>query len=77
MSNSKVEALVENEQQVTEKAIQEDLNNNHYDALYFATEKQIDNLIQKELISEDFSSMHQEYQEEMRIMKEEAASEFK
>jgi hypothetical protein len=68
---SKVEKQIEENTPITEEAIRSDLVNGHDDALYFATETQIHNLIKKELIDEDFSSLHQNYQEEMREMKAE------
>jgi hypothetical protein len=45
-----------------------DLNSGDWDALYFATEKQINKLIDEGKISEDFSSRYEDYQEEMRCM---------
>jgi HEPN domain-containing protein len=71
MTTSKVEKLVENKKKVTEAAIEFDLNNDHWDALYFASEQQIQNLIQKGRIDEDFSSRHQTYQEELRVLENE------
>ncbi len=53
---------------ITNKDIATDLINGDWDALYFATEDQIASLIRCDLISEDFSSRHQDYQEEMRCL---------
>ncbi len=71
MYQSKVNQQVENRQRVTLAAIESDLNNDSWDALYFATEEQISTLIRQGKISEDFSSRHQDYQEEMRVLKAE------
>jgi len=68
MYQSKVNQLVENRKKVTLAAISEDLNNDSWDALYFATEEQIATLIKQGKIDEDFSSRHQDYQEELRVM---------
>ena len=68
---SQVEKQIKNNKPITEEAIRSDLANGHNDALFFATETQIHNLIKKELIDEDFSSLHQDYQEEMRVIKAE------
>ena len=65
---SQVELLVSALKAVTLKAIESDLNNGLNAALYFATEKQIDTLIDSNRISADFSYQHQDAQEEMRIM---------
>ena len=46
------------------------------DVLYLATEDQISDLIDREEISEDFYSRHQDYQEEMCILLAEARLEF-
>ncbi len=48
--------------------IETDLINDEWDALYFATERQICSLIEQGRIDEDFLSRHQDYQEESRIM---------
>jgi hypothetical protein len=66
-----VETLVENEKKVTQKAIVADLDMGDYSCLYFATEDQIDNLIQSGKISEDIDSIYQDYQEELRVIKAE------
>jgi hypothetical protein len=76
MYESKVNQLVEQSKPVTLDAISSDLNNDCWDALYFATEKQISSLIDSGMINEDFFSRHQDYQEEMRCLKSEAQSEF-
>jgi hypothetical protein len=76
MYKSKVEQLVENSKPVTLDAIESDLNNNCWDALYFATEEQISSLIDSGKIDEDFYSRHQDYQEEMRCLRAEAQAEF-
>jgi hypothetical protein len=72
---SYVETLVENEKKVTQKAIVADLNNDEYSCLYFATEEQIDKLIKSGKISEDISSIYQDYQEELRVIKAEYVDE--
>lgn len=63
-------------QSVTLKSIETDLNNDCWNALYYASEEQIDKLISQKRISEDFFSRHQDYQEEMRCLKAEAEEEF-
>tara|TARA_R100001377_G_C3140719_1_gene92574 strand:- start:258 stop:446 length:189 start_codon:yes stop_codon:yes gene_type:complete len=50
------------------KEIASKLNNGDWEPLYFATEKQIDTLIEAGKINEEFYSRHQDYQEEMRGM---------
>ena len=50
------------------KEIAAKLNNGDWEPLYFATEKQIDTLIEQGKIDEDFYSYHQVCQEEMRCM---------
>lgn len=76
MYKSMVEQQVEDSQTITLDAIESDLNNDCWYALYFATEEQISTLIDAGRISEDFFSRHQDYQEEMRILRAEAAREF-
>jgi len=48
--------------------IEVDLKAGEHDALYYATEKQINMLIGHGHISEDFCGLYQDYQEEMRCM---------
>jgi hypothetical protein len=73
---SKVTKLIEQKKPITLEAIAFDLNNDNWDALYFATEEQISKLINSGKIDEDFDSRHQDYQEEMRCLRAEAAAEF-
>ncbi|URC15141.1 hypothetical protein GD1_17 [Paraglaciecola Antarctic GD virus 1] len=68
---SAVTLLIEKRKKVTKKAILQDLLAGDWDALYFATEEQISSLIDSGKIDEDFSSRHQDYQEEMRVLKAE------
>jgi hypothetical protein len=65
---NKVTQKIENNQKPTLSDIAADLNDGDWDALYFATEKQINKLIGQGKIDEDFSSRYQDYQEEMRCM---------
>lgn len=65
---SRVTSKIENGFKPTMVDIAIDLNNGDWDALYFATEKQINKLIDDGKISEDFSSRYEDYQEEMRCM---------
>ena len=58
------------------KKIAAKLNNGDWEPLYFATEKQIDTLIEQGKIDEDFYTRHQEYQEEVRCMMGNALEEF-
>ncbi len=53
-----------------------DLTNGDWNALYYATEDQISKLIDSGRICEDFFSRHQDYQEEMRVMINQAMAEF-
>jgi len=62
------ETRINNDQKLKLQDIVIDLSNNDWDVLYFATEKQINTLIDRGDIDEDFSSRHQEYQEELRII---------
>ena len=55
----------------TLESIEGDLIRGDLDCLFFATEKQISSLIDKGAISEDYSSLYQDYQEEMRILEQE------
>jgi len=71
-----VEQLIEQQKPITLVAIATDLNSGNWEALYFATEKQIDKLIDTNRIDEDFGSRHQDYQEEMRCLRAEAIIEF-
>jgi len=52
----------------TLKSIKSDLIRGDLDCLFFATEEQISSLISKGSISEDYSSIYQDYQEDMRAM---------
>ena len=58
------------------KEIAAKLNNGDWEPLYFATEKQIDTLIEQGQIDEDFYCRHQDYQEEMGCMMGDALEEF-
>ena len=58
------------------KEIATKLNNGDWEPLYFATEKQIDTLIEQGKIDEDFYCRHQDYQEEVRCMMGDALEEF-
>ena len=70
------ETLIENGQPVTLDAIATDLNGGQWDALYYATEAQIVALIDAGRICEDFVPRHQDYQEEMRVLMNQAITEF-
>ncbi len=63
-----VEQAIESGKKVTLSAIESDLNTGNWNALYFASEPQIDKLIESGKIDEDFSCRYQDYQEELRIM---------
>ena len=63
-------------QKATLQSIATDLNNGDWDALYYATEEQIKSLIDSGRISEDFYSRYDDYQEEMRVMMNQAMAEF-
>ncbi len=65
------EKRIEEGKSVTLESIETDLNNDCWNALYYATYEQISTLIQQNRISEDFSSRHDNYQEEMRCLKAE------
>jgi hypothetical protein len=75
MSNI-VETKIENNQKITLTDIAADLNSGNWDALYFASEEQIDKLILLGKIDEDFSSRHFDYQEEMSFLRADAIEEF-
>jgi hypothetical protein len=70
------ETQIENGQPVTLDAIATDLNGGQWDALYYATEAQIVALIDAGRICEDFVPRHQDYQEEMRVLMNQAVAEF-
>lgn len=70
------ETLAGNAQPITLDAIESDLNGGEWDALYYATEKQITALIDAGRICEDFFSRHQDYQEEIRVMMNQVIAEF-
>ena len=53
------------------KEIASRLNNGDWEPLYYATEKQIDTLIEQGRIEEDFYCRYQDYQEEVRCMMDE------
>jgi len=53
------------------KEITSRLNNGDWEPLYYATEKQIDTLIEQGRIEEDFYCRYQDYQEEVRCMMDE------
>jgi hypothetical protein len=57
----------------TLKSIVKDLNNNDLDCLYFATEDQIESLINSNKIDEDFSYKAAQCREEMEYMMAEFA----
>tara|TARA_Y100001936_G_C16054295_1_gene659910 strand:+ start:1688 stop:1927 length:240 start_codon:yes stop_codon:yes gene_type:complete len=76
MTTSLVSQQVENGQKVTLEAIETDLNNDQWDALYFASEEQISKLISEGRICEDFSFRYENYQEELRVIRANAAEEF-
>jgi len=73
---SKTEQRISEGKKVTLEAIETDLNNGDWDALYYATEEQVTSLIDSGRISEDFFSRHQDYQEEMRVMMNQVMAEF-
>ena len=73
---SMTETLAGNAQPITLAAIAADLNGGEWDALYYATEAQIVALIDAGRICEDFFSRHQDYQEEMRVLMNQAMAEF-
>jgi len=58
------------------KEIASRLNNGDWEPLYFATQKQIDTLINQGKIDEEFFTRHQDYQEEVRCMMGDALEEF-
>lgn len=70
------EKRIEEGKKVTLESIETDLNNDCWNALYYASEDQISQLISENRISEDFFSRHQDYLEEMRCLKAEAEAEF-
>lgn len=63
-----VATKVEQQKPFTLNDIKTDLLSGNWEPLYFASEEQINTLIRRGDIDEDFSSRHQEYQEEMRCM---------
>jgi len=63
-----VEQAIESGKKVTLSAIESDLNTSNWNALYFATDCQINKLIESGKIDEDFFCRYQDYQEEMRVM---------
>jgi hypothetical protein len=73
---SKTEQRISEGKKATLETIEADLNSGDWDALYYATEEQIKSLIDSGRISEDFFSRHQDYQEEMRVMMNQAMAEF-
>ena len=73
---SKTEQRIIEGKKATLESIATDLNNGAWDALYYATEEQVSNLIDSGRICEDFFSRHQDYQEEMRVMMNQAMAEF-
>tara|TARA_R110000803_G_scaffold179230_2_gene241636 strand:+ start:926 stop:1120 length:195 start_codon:yes stop_codon:yes gene_type:complete len=60
----------------TLKSIVKDLNNNDLDCLYFATEDQIDSLINSNKIDEDYAYRASQYREEMEYISAAAMAEF-
>lgn len=68
-----VEQLVKECKKITLKAIVADIAASDYQCLYYASEEQIDKLIDQGKISEDISSIYQDYQEELRVMVNEFA----
>lgn len=76
MYESLVMQQIDDHQPITLDAIESDLKNDCWDALYFATEEQISELIKADRIDEDFFSRHQNYLEEMRILVAEGQQEF-
>jgi hypothetical protein len=68
MTTSKTENAIDNEKPVTDQMIIDDLKNGLTICLYFATEDQVDRLIDNGDIDEDYSSVFQDYQEELRIL---------
>ena len=63
-----VESKIEAGKKFTLTDIVSDLNTGNWCPLYYITEEQVDNLIEKGRIDEDFQSRHQDYQEEMRCL---------
>ena len=70
------EQRIKEGKKATLESIATDLNNGDWDALYYATEEQIESLINSGRISEDFDSRHQYYQEEMYTLTTQALAEF-
>ena len=70
------EQRIKEGKKATLESIATDLNNGDWDALYYATEEQIESLINSGRISEDFDSRHQYYQEELYILTTQALAEF-
>lgn len=66
-----VNTKIEQGKKITLDDIKTDLLSGNWDPLYYATEAQINTLIQRGDIDEDFSSRYEQYQEEMRCMKAE------
>lgn len=66
-----VNTKIEQGKKITLNDIKADLLSGNWDPLYYATEAQINTLIQRGDIDEDFSSRYEQYQEEMRCMKAE------
>lgn len=62
------EQRIEAGKEPTLESIETDLNNDEWDALYYASEEQINKLIDQGRIDEDFFSRHDNYQEELRCM---------
>ena len=60
----------------TLQSIKLDLDNNNATCLYYASEEQINKLITQNKIDSDYQSIHEDYQEEVRVLIAEARSEF-
>lgn len=59
---------IEDGVKISRSAVKEAILEREYDVLYFALESQIGDLVSSEEVSEDISSMYQNYQEEMRCL---------
>jgi hypothetical protein len=60
--------LIEQGKKATLESIELDVKSGDLECLYFASEKQINALVSKGKIDNDYYSIHQDYQEEMRCM---------
>jgi hypothetical protein len=64
----KTENKIDAGKKITLSDIADDLNAGHHDALYYATEQQMQKLVDAKRIDEDLWWRHGDYQEEMACM---------